>query len=296
MRHIVISSNCQTAGLASTLADIFPDDLVTALPMPQFANDTEEGKFAEQLKAADVWVTLGHFGLVEKYRLKDAKPGLLMVKAPPIGFTAFHPDLCYARKLSTNELLVPHYNSAIVVWAYQNGANPETAAKFFSKSTFQSLGYLDTWNPSVAHLRQVFKNFGMEKDFDTFYLHIKRAGNFMYSTNHPRSVAIVQLGKIVATKMGGSSDVYARDIPINDGLTDVVWPVYPDIADGLALAGGNYQWKLGGKGRISGLRDYIEFAYDNYRSLEVEPGDLAIAYFDGSRLDAVLGPQLRAAR
>ncbi|WP_151447304.1 WcbI family polysaccharide biosynthesis putative acetyltransferase [Lacisediminimonas profundi] len=296
MPHLVISSNCQTAGLAATLAEIFHGNVVTPLPLPQFANDGEEAQFAEQLKSADVWVSLGQFGLVEKYRLRDAKPGFRLIKAPPLGFPAFHPDLCYARRISTNELVVPHYNSAIVVWAYRNGLSPEDAARLFTRSNYESLGYLDAWGPSVAHLRQVFANFDMREEFDKFYLHMKRRGNFMYSINHPRSDALVQLGKIIATKIGCSKDVYEQDIQISDGLTDVIWPLYPEVADGLALEGGSYQWKLGGHLRMEGVRNYVDFAYNNYRTVGIEPADIAIAYFDESRLDAVLGAQARTAR
>ncbi len=296
MPHIVISSNCQTAGLTATLAEIFPGNVVTPLPLPQFADTSEEAQFAEKLKSADIWVSLGHFELVKKYHLQQAKPGFRLIKAPPLGFAAFHPDLCYARKKSTGALVEPHYNSAIVVWAYQNGLSPENAARLFSRSTFESLGYLDSWGRSVAHLRQVFANYDMRNEFDHFYLHMKRRGNFMYSVNHPRSEAIVQLGKIIATKIGHSKDVYDKDIRISDGLTDVIWPLYPEVADALALEGGSYHWKLGGQLHMIGVRNYIDFAYNNYRTLNIDPADIAIAYFDESRLGAVLGAQAKAAR
>ena len=111
----------------------------------------------------------------------------------------------------------------------------------------------------------------------------------MYSVNHPHAAAIVQLGKIIGYQLGSGEDVWDKDIKINDGLTDVIWPVYPEVADALALEGGSYTWKLGGHSRIVGLPSYVRFAYDNYRKLGIEPQDLAIAFFDDKRLDAVLG-------
>jgi hypothetical protein len=53
MPHILVTSNRQTAGLAATLAKLFPDDPVSALALPQLADDPEDkAHFGDRLKAA----------------------------------------------------------------------------------------------------------------------------------------------------------------------------------------------------------------------------------------------------
>jgi hypothetical protein len=292
MRYIVVSSNCQTAGIAATLSEIFPKDRIHALPMPALNNMQEELEFVRKIKAADVWVSMGHYDLIEKHGLKEMNPDFQLVKAPPIGFPAFHPDLCYAKKVSTGELIVPHYNSAIVVWSYKNNIAPKDAEKLFNYRTYKELGYLDIWTPSVTHLKKVFANYGWEEEFDNFFLHVKRTGSFMYSVNHPKVHALVRLGKMLATRMGSDKSIYDRELDINDGLTDVVWPTYPEIADELGVETTGYSWRMGGHNRFPSISRYVEFAYNIYRGQGVRCDDISIAFFDASKLDAVLSPQV----
>jgi hypothetical protein len=130
------------------------------------------------------------------------------------------------------------------------------------------LGYLDAWAPSVAHLRQLFINYGMEKEFTNFFWQVKRHG----------------------------SDVYQKHIQINDGLNHIIWPHYPELADDLALEGGSYCWKLGHQTRIDAVRNYVDFCYAGYRSQGIEPADLAFAFFDASNVNTVLKSQIKAGR
>lgn len=288
MATIVVSSNCQTAGIAATLAEIFGPESIIAIPLPSAPDSPEENRLVERLMDADAWVSSGSFDLLQRYRIEQAKPKLKLVKTPAIGFAAFHPDLCYAKRISTGELVVPHYNSAIVVWAYKNGLTEAEAVSLFTKPVFEALGYLNAWNASVKQLKQTFTHYEMADQFERFYLHVKRQGNFMHSINHPKTCALIQLGKIAAIKLGIDERVLRSDISIADGLAaDTIWPVYPEVAEELALDGGSYLWKLGGR-NVPGLESYVRGAYELYRKLEIRSDDIAIAYYDDSRHDAVL--------
>src|ERR1019366_9434699 len=99
-RRIIVSSNCQMGGVAAALQAICPKDRVTPLVLPNFANVEDESQFAEKLKDADIWVSIGGYKLLEKHGLSNQ---LHLIKIPIINFRAFHPDLVYARKVSTNE-------------------------------------------------------------------------------------------------------------------------------------------------------------------------------------------------
>lgn len=297
MPLIVVSSNCQTAGLAATLSEIFGAESVVAHPLPAANDSDEEHRLAERLMKADAWVSAASFDLLQRYKVVQANPRLKTVKTPDIRFAAFHPDLCYAKRISTGELVVPHYNSAIAVWCYRKGLSEAEAASLFTRPVFEALGYFNTWNASAMQLRQYFTAFEMGDQFERFYLHVKRHGNFMHSINHPKPCALVQLGKIVALKLGVDERVLRADINIADGLAgDFQWPLYPDVADALGLEGGSYRWKSGPRNWAVGVENYVRVSYETYRSQGIAPEDIEITFYDDSRHDTVLNAVLSAAR
>jgi len=267
-RRVIVSSNCQTGGIAAALQVIFHNDEITPLPWAAFANVEAESQFVEKLKNADVWVSIGGYELLEKHGIANH---IHLVRIPAIRFSGFHPDLVYARKISTNELTVPHYNSAIAVWAYKNNLGVSDAEKLFNKKTFTELGYLDHWGPSIDQLKQRFK--GSDLEFSEFILPMRREGLFMYSLNHPKVMALVRLAKLVARKMGAGAEVLDRYIDINDGLNEIICPVYPDIGESLSLHSA-YEWKMGERKWISGVRAFLEDAYESYRRQKIAPNDL----------------------
>lgn len=285
-RRVVVSSNCQTAGLAAALQIIFTDDLVTPIPLPTFARESDELKFIEKLKDADIWISIGQFELLEKYKLNNK---VELIKIPRIRFSGFHPDLVYARRFSTNELINPHYNSAIAVWAYKNGIDIHDAKKLFNAGNFAALGYFNSWEQGVANLKQIFKD--TDLDFSEFILGVKREGLFMYSLNHPKVQVLSRLAKLISLHMGMGKEVMEKSIDINDGLNDVIWPLYPEIGDMLSLHSA-YEWKMGYGKWIIGVEAYLEYAYANYANQQISPEDIAAVQVDERLYDRVLGGQL----
>ncbi len=291
-RRIVVSSNCQTGGIAAALQAFFPDDQVVPVPMP--AIDEHGSHLAEQLRDADAWVSIGRFSLVERYQLTS----IHLVRIPKLIFTAFHPDLVYARRPSTGTLVTPHYNSAIVVWAYRNNVAARDAAALFNETTFHELGYLDRWNDSTRALEVLFRE--SDLDFRSFYLAMRRQGVFMHTPNHPKAIALASVATLVAQKLGADADVLNQTIDINDALNHVIWPIYPGIGESLALPS-SYAWKLEGGKVIRGPLAYVESSYHTYRTLGIAPDDLeAVAVktappIDDILFNRVLGSHLRGA-
>ena len=284
-RRVIISSHCQTGGIAASLQVIFPDDEIIPLPLPALTGNDDESAFVEKLRNCDVWVSSSGYDLLEKHGIADQ---VQLVRVPTIRFSGFHPDIVYTRKISTNELIVPHYNSAIAVWAYQNRLEISDAEKLFNKQTFAELGYLDHWGPSIEQLMQRFKNSDLK--FSGFILPMRREGLFMYSLNHPKVMAIARLSKLVARKMGAGAEVMDMYIDINDGLNDVIWPVYPEIGDSLSIHSG-YSWKIG-KGRwINGVRQFLKYAYECYSQQKIAPSDIVSVQIDEHLYTQVLGAQ-----
>ena len=295
--ELIVSSNCQTAGIAAALREIFPNDEIVAMPLPA-AEEQAEQALAAKLYCADVWVSAGkwhfaggHAQFLKKYAVLQKNPALRLICIPALGFNAFHPDLCYARRRSDDSFTSYHYNSAIAVWCYQHGISVEAAARLFNESSFRGLGYFDAWGPAAAHLQALFKGGDLKDDADRFLLRIKRNGVFMHSTNHPRADTLVLLAKFVAMHLGEDGSVLDREILIDDGLSFDVWPVYPEIADHLGVAGSGYRWRIGGHTRITGLAAYLSYAYDSYAAQGIAPEDIVVFHYDDSKLDAVLAPQ-----
>lgn len=286
-RQVIVSSNCQTGGIAAALQVIFPNDVITPLPLPTFVNIEAESKFAQKLKNADIWVSIGGGELLGKHGMASQ---LQLIRIPIIRFSGFHPDLVYARRISTNELITPHYNSAIAIWAYKNGLDVGAAEKLFNKKTYGELGYLDYWEPSIEQLKQRFRD--SDLDFADFILPMRREGLFMHSLNHPKIMALVRLSKLIARKMGAGAEVLDRNIDINDGLNEVIWPIYPDIGDSLSLHS-SYEWKMGEGRWVSGVRAYLESAYENYTQQKIAPNDITVLQVDERLYNQVLGAQVR---
>jgi hypothetical protein len=264
-RYIVVSSNCQTAGIAASLKEVLPGDHI--VPVPAGALDAAtEARLREHLRNADVWITTKDFGLAGREGV--GHPAVL--KIPEIFFRAFHPDICVATIAPANQLTEPHYNSAIAAWAYKNRLTPTDASQFYSRHVFTALGYLNRWQGDVAVLRERFA--GCDLDFNEFYLSIKRAGVFMHSLNHPKIAVLSWLAKKLAVKLGESASILYQDIPVPDGLNRFIWPVYPEIGDELSVPS-SYNWHINGKW-ISGLQNYLDYAYQWYADQDIAPENL----------------------
>ena len=286
-RTIVVSSNCQTGGLAASLQAIFPQDNIVPFPLPTVGGTVNKKvQLSEILANCDVWVSIGQLDLIPQH----TKPNFLVIKVPVINFSAFHPDLCYAKRISSNELLVPHYNSAIAIWAYKHGLSISDAKKLFNKKSYDGLGYFDEWSVSVTNLSRSFDE--CELDFNRFFLSLKRVGVFMHSINHPKIITLVGLGKVVSLQLGKDESIMDKIIDINDGLSAIKWPVYLEIADEYSFLDGSYEWKMDNKSYLPTVEDYLIYTYKNYNDLKILKKDLMFLDKDETLYDLILGKQV----
>lgn len=280
MRRILVTSNCQTAGLAASLRYLMSDATIEAKPMPWPDQPALEDRLVdESIARCDLWLTSRTSPRIES-RLADRRrnpPRIVIV--PTIHFRAFHPDLVYVKSTRTGELTRYHYNSAIVAWCYQNGIARDVAVRLFESEVFETLGYFSAWSSSVAESRQLF--LGTCVDFDTFFLAAKREVPFMHSINHPTQRCMVALGRLVAASLGEDTSRFDWAARIPDSLAHLAWPLYPPIAERFGTSG-EYSWWIDQK-RISGVREFVEFAYHDYESNGLDPSDLEICDTDARR-------------
>lgn len=288
--QLIVSSNCQTGGIAAALKEIAPSEEVAAVPLPGHMSESETA-LVEKLKTADVWISAGQWDLLDRHAIRDHNPRLRLLKIPVIGFAAFHPDLYYARRRSDDAYTPYHYNSAIGVWCYQHKLPVEKAAQLFNEASYRALGYLDGWAASVKHLKALFAITDLKDDFDRFLLRVKRSGNFMHSVNHPRAEVLAHLGRIIALRLGAGARVLDMEFEVDDGLGQNVWPMYPEIAASLSLPSHGYRWRIHDIIRLNTVADYLTYAYNGYVEQGIGPEDLYIVNGNDTLLDSVLGPQ-----
>lgn len=288
-RRIVVSSNCQTAGIAAALQDIFPRDKIIALPLSDFGADAASQELADAVADAQVWVSAGNYTVFEKYGLRAAGGETQVVKIPVITFSAFHPDCTYLRFNDTGEVLSPNYNSGIAAWGYLNNVDAMDCARLFNKQVFGDLGYLNAWEANVRYLQQRFSI--TDIDFNLFMLPIKRAGIFMHTINHPKSFVLTRIAQIASRKMGAADTVLENEIDVPDSLAPAgSWPVYPEIGDSLAVPS-SYRWRPGSG--VASLDEYLAAVYRIYDSLDLRKRKATFVNGLGAAYDRVLGARVR---
>jgi hypothetical protein len=287
--RIVVSSNCQAAGLAAALLRMTHAREVHALPMGAQTAEVLEQKLRELAPRTDLWLVSANNTVARRVAEDLGGAGLRVVRVPVIEFTGFHPDICYARNRANRRLTLGHYNSAIVVWAYGNGLGVDDTLDLFRREVFAALGYFGAWNDGVEWLRGAFGSAGLEARFAEFFLSVKRQGCFMYSTNHPKIGALACLARLMAEASGLPLARSLLPGELNDGLNGVVWPLYPDLADELGLEGGSYQWKFLASGTfVDSLAAYVEQMFSSYEEQGIRRGDIEIVDPHAGHVDRVL--------
>ncbi len=270
--RILVSSNCQTAGITASLRMLLPNDQVEPYPYADAVTDpVHRAELLGQLEHFDVWVVTAPQATIDAICDGADLNGVRIIAAPELYFDAFHPDLVYAWQSGQRPLESASgpYNSAIALWAFRRGLDASQTAELFTPKVFEGLGYTSRWAQSAERLKT---DFAVRPGFDyrDFLLPLQRQGVFMHSVNHPRINALAQLARQIARLLDATEAVLAE--PIEDFLVDgllaasFVWPVYPGIADALGLPG-SFTWKLGDH-RVIRLDEYLRVSFEMYAAVD----------------------------
>lgn len=263
MRNILVSSNCQTAGVALALKAMLPGAAIKAIPL---AAPGAKGfdALSDAAAAADVWVTSA-----KNDQMLAIADRLKTLRIPQIEFDAFHPDIIYVRRGDGTQATGPGnsaYHSYIALWSFRNGLSLDQCEAMFSAATFEHVGYFDRWGACAESLRALFAPTDIR--FDDFFRPMIQASPFMHSLNHPGGAAMVQLSRLIARKLDADEAIINQ--PFERVLQDTlaigtIWPVYPAIAARFGAEGG-YVWKVGADTFFSTLRAYLEECYRRYEA------------------------------
>jgi hypothetical protein len=289
-RKIVVSSNCQTGGIAAALTAMMPDDAVVARPW--IGADASEPDLRRELRDADVWVTAADDA--SRAALLPSGRTIDVVRVPRIVFTAFHPDTIRVAGPDGAWLpsAVARLHSAIVVWGWRNGIGAGEIVDRFTPAVMEGLGYTAGWEPAVAQLRDAFAT--SDVDFEPFFLAVRRATPFMLTVNHARVAVLVHLARPVARRLGAPAErvefPWETTLPDRPMTNGPFWPVYPVVAASLGVPGG-FVWRPPGGGYL-GLEQFVRASLDRYAN--VDPATVVAPALDDPRFDAVLGDALVA--
>lgn len=291
---IVISANCQTYGISAALSamcDMPPPVCIQNIGVPA---ETLREQLVYELENADAFIYANNnaVGIELASQFSSKLAGL---KVPVVSFHAFHPDLCYAYHRQSLQFTRDNYNSVIALWAYTNNLAPERTAMLYRAEVYAALGYFDAWPAAVRQMQAAFDDSDFKPDFREFYLAVKREGCFMHTVNHPRLPVLMGLSKLIIRRLGLEVRREISPGQINDNLNGQIWPIYPEIAEHLALEGGSYVWKYIQEGRsLSGVRQYLDAKFEDYRQQGHTPDTLqfvpsTVQFLDSmERADAVL--------
>lgn len=272
---------------------MLPDAEVVAMRSARVLRSTPGDGVGEFIAAADRWVAQANprkFSQMAQGVGPNIPPPLL---CPGIVFRGFHPDAIRANGSSGTVRPLGGHQSAIAVWAWRRGLSPAEAAPLFREDVFRDLGYFSMFDLSVQNLEHAFR--AAELDFRQFWRAVKRSGVFMHLPNHPRAVAINELARQVAGKLGTPPAALEEPIDryVPDGLASgPVWPIYPAIARRLGVAG-SYRFKLR-DATFGGLPEYLDALWDALAAHD--PAEVDLGGRDEARLDAVLGAAATAGR
>lgn len=276
--RVLVSGNCQTAGIAAAMLRFGAVREAHAVPITGESHEALRTKLDRLADGTDIWFLSPN----NRVGLEVAAAhGKRVVRMPLVQFGAFHPDICYAWHRGTRVLSSPNYNSAIVVWGWQTGRDVAGTAELFRTDVFAALGYFGAWATGVRDLQKAFADAGLAHRLAEWFLACKREGCFMHSINHPHVNAVVRLAQVLVEEAGLTvlRSVHAGEL--NDGLNGTVWPVYPEIAEHLGVADGSYTWKYLAQNRfVDGVEAFVAQAFSAYERQGLGRDDLEIAYQD----------------
>lgn len=297
--------NCQARGVAQAMRLMAPSSPVRFIQMAWMKRDHGHlDGLARTLAGYDhVFTQLFPRGLIpggDSIALHNREPRLVFF--PTVVFPAFHPDMVYVGDLAdlATQRLVPspmgQYHSAIALAAFKAGLSPVQAASLYREEVFSRLGYLDAWDSCVRELLAAASavGFGLEREVTRW----ARRGSFMHVVNHPKGFVIGDIARRLLTESGLEAQPVEVEDYLGDELArDVVWPLYPPVAETYGLAG-SYLFKAkprpGAFPRLYGLPEFLRESHAVYAARD--PASLGCARVESWLATPEIAALFQAAR
>ncbi len=226
LKSVAIVGSCQIGGVGYALKSCAPG-LDVRFINPVNASVGEAQLIADALTAdAIVTQNVGRSGL-HAANLSKLHPQVHYL--PMLVFRGFHPDCVqYKEGQTLTPGVLAVYHSVIASSCYALGLPESQTVALFNTLVFRSLGYFDVFENAKAQTVLQFEQSGY--DIGAHFGRWMQFGQFMYTPNHPRIEVLMQLGEMLALKLG----IHTRELtrqPFKDNLGPLgMWPLYREIA------------------------------------------------------------------
>lgn len=297
--------NCQARGVAQAMRLMSPTSPVLFVTMGWMKREYGHlDKLARTLAGYDhVFSQSFPAGLVpggDITALQAREPRVRIF--PTVVFPAYHPDVVYVGDLTdlATQQLVPspmgQYHSALALAGFKAGLDPRRTASLFRADVFAMLGYFDAWDPCLREMLAAASAVGFGLDREV--IRWARRGNFMHVMNHPKAFVIGDIARRLLTEHGLPAEPVEIDDYLGDDLVrEVVWPVYPPVAELFGLQG-SYLFKTkprpGAFPALYRLEDFIARSHAIYAARD--PASLGCTRVEGWFANPQIAALFEAAR
>jgi hypothetical protein len=255
--RIAVLGGCQAHGYAHALMQLLPEAEVESFEAVVVRHHNQAEAVAAALAGYDLVFTQDldpGFGPLGTAALQAALPRVQRI--PLLAFGGYQPDLVYLMKdgqFFSSPLGV--YHSAIIAAAFSLGVDEADVAQLFNRMVYQRLGYFEAFGKARALLLPMLATYGLEMaaEFDRWHAR----GCFMHTINHPKAFALAGLAHAATVQAGLVPATTPVAEPVFDHLAnDTIWPVYPELAEALGVAG-SLRFKRIGRGIEPGANSHV---------------------------------------
>ena len=270
---IAVVGNCQCESFAAWARRAIPDAEVTTVHLTCVYHPDYEQLVVAELETADIVLSQGvewpHHGPVRAAAIA-ARPRT--THWPGFGFDGFHPDSAYLLDSAGGVVrsVMGDYNSRIIAAAFVANRTPAQTRRLFNSLSYARLGYFDAFPKARAAATLWLGEHGLEAE--RLFTEWLGAGSFMHTVNHPAIRVVADIARHALTQAGVE---IREDVPAitDDPMAGCKWPIYPEIARRIGLAG-DMLFVTGHPGAQGlTLEQMIDGSFEAYAALP--PGTLA---------------------
>jgi hypothetical protein len=266
--RVAVIGNCQALGLAHTLRWLCPDLEVEASNWSFVSGPEAADALASHICGHDIVISQitsqPAYSELRTWRLRTRARRLAIY--PKVAFTGFHPDL-----IRLHDVLSPlrDRHSTLIVAAFLLGLPPARAEDLFNAYVYAVAGFFEEYAKAEAYLIQSLSH--SDVALADGLAQWTARGVFVHVPNHPTNWAILDMAQSLARSLG--LDVRPPDgLPSDMFAQSAVWPVYPELARRIGVAG-SLRFKPPGPGAVPiELDEMIERSYLAYAG--ADPGVL----------------------
>jgi hypothetical protein len=239
MAKVVGFGNCQAEGIARCAAAAL--GLEAHFVHPATAKDNPE-LLAEAFSDASIVFASRELTYPEALECAEAsgRSDLIVIPTPNIYFSGFHPDMVFPSSAAgyRDDQPMVNANSAILLAAWREGIELGDAIGLFRDEVYDALGYYGFFGMATDALIEqcLLDGIDIQPRIPEWLEH----GPFVYVPNHPRIHMLQDLAMLQLQRHKLHDGNLPVDLAVDDPLSrNLIWPVYPEIADRLGV-GGDY--------------------------------------------------------